>query len=477
MFLEMHNIKKSFSGNQILFGVDMQIKAGTVHGLIGPNGSGKSTIVNILSGLYPPDSGEIYWLGNPLEHFSTYEALKSGIFTLYQEHQLIPQLTIMDNLFLGICEKKWGLFCDKKKMEQRSREVLDYFQCNLSPYLEVGSLTKSEKEVIAAAKALLWRAKLFIMDEPTAGMSQQEQKKVLDLVKRIRDSGASVIYVTHRLEELRQICDEISIMRDGYLVLHSSMDAISDNRILQIMNTVQMNDEKKNLVPSTHKVMEIEHLSLKGIYHNISFSLHQGEILGIAGAIGSGRTALLKTLFGAITPTSGSIKINHKKTVFRDICDAIEHDIGYMPDERLDLGIIPDLSVLDNSMLAKASKRGTFLKNTKKELKNFIQEIVEPGFFIANPNQPIRYASGGNQQKTIFFRWIISEAKILLLDEPTKGIDIASKNEMYQMIFEKARAGVSFIVSSSDYLELKKLCTRILILKDGNLTEYGQLIF
>lgn len=477
MFLEMKNITKSFSGNQILFDVSLQIRPQTVHGLIGPNGSGKSTIVNILSGLYPPDSGEICWLGKPLEHFSPHETLKRGIFTLYQDHQLIPQLSIMDNLFLGIYEKKYGIFCDRKKMERRCREVLEYFQCNLSPSLETGRLTKSEKEVIAAAKALLWDAKLFIMDEPTAGMSRAEQQKVLEIVRKIKASGASVIYITHRLEELRQICDEISIMRDGCLVLHSSMERISDTRISQVMNTVQFTQAENKIVPGKRYVMEIEHLSLKGIFHNVSFFLRQGEILGIAGAIGSGRTALLKTLFGAVAPTGGCIKVNGKRVVFRDICEAIEHGVGYMPDERLDLGIIPDLSVLDNSMLAKASRKGTFLKNSKKELENFIQEIVEPGFFIANPHQKIRYASGGNQQKTVFFRWIISEAKILLLDEPTKGIDIASKNEMYQMIFEKARSGVSFIVSSSDYTELQKLCTRILILKNGNLTEHEPLIF
>ena len=477
MLLEMHDITKSFSGNQILFGVSLEINPGVIHGLIGPNGSGKSTIVNILSGLYPPDSGEIRWLGKSLQHFSPYEALKSGIFTLYQDHQLISQLSIMDNLFLGICEKKWGIFCDRKKMEQRCREVLQYFHCSLSPYMEAGRLTKSEKEVVTAAKALLWKAKLFIMDEPTAGMSRLEQQKVLDLVKQIKASGASVIYITHRLEELRKICDEISIMRDGHLVLHSSMKNLSDARIAKIMNTVQINEAKNEDRPCGKVVMDVKHLSLAGIFHDVNFSLRQGEILGIAGAIGSGRSALLKTLFGAIPPSSGAFKIDNEDMIFRDITDAIEHGIGYMPDERLDMGIIPDLSVLDNSMLAKASRKGTFLKNSKKELENFIQEIVEPGFFISNPNQKIRYASGGNQQKTVFFRWIISEAKILLLDEPTKGIDIASKNEMYQMIFEKARSGVSFIVSSSDYAELQKLCTRIQVLKDGKLTEDEQFIF
>ena len=473
MLLDMKNINIAFLGNQILYDVNLNISYGEVKGLIGPNGSGKSTIVNILSGVYPPDDGDIYIDGDKFSGYSPEIVLNKGIFTLYQEPSLIPEMSITDNLFAGNYLKKLGIFCNDKKMRKKAEEVLTYFGLPISPDEKVRNLSKCEKEIIAVAKAFLKRAKLYIMDEPTAGMTCQEQQVVLQLVRNLKNCGSSVRYVTHRMEEIREICDSLCIMRDGRVILDESMEHVTDRCIQNLMEVTKMNTGyvSRSMLSDTI-ALEVSHLSKSGAYDDISFRLHEGEILGIAGAMGSGRTALLKTLFGAIKPDRGMIFVKQKKIDFMSVYDAIEQNIGYMPDDRLESGIIPDLSVLDNTVLTEVNKKRSFLKNSKKEIESFIKFVVQPGYYLSNPSQAIKYASGGNQQKTIFFRWIVSESSILLLDEPTKGIDIASKNEMYQLILEKAQEGVSFIISSSDYKELQRLCTKVLVLKHGVLEEH-----
>lgn len=472
MLLNMENVNISFLGNQVLYDINMQMSRGEIKGLIGPNGSGKSTIVHILSGVYPPDIGDIYIDGDILCGYSPEDTLEKGVFTLYQEPNLIPEMSITDNLFAGNYEKSFGFFCNDKKMRRRAVEVLGNFGLHLSPDEKVKNLSKCEKEIVAVAKAFLRRAKLYLMDEPTAGMSEREQQVVLQLVKELKKNGSSVIYVTHRLEEIREVCDSLCIMRDGRIILDESVSSVTDKCIDNLMEVTRIESNvyrRRDL--SSKIVMEVSHLSKKGAYDDISLRLHEGEILGIAGSMGSGRTALLKTLFGAIQPDKGSIYMDQKKGSFMNVNHAIEYNIGYMPDDRLESGIIPDLSVLDNTVLAEINKKKTFLINRKKEVETFIKFVVHPGYYLPSPNQAIKYASGGNQQKTVFFRWMISESKILLLDEPTKGIDIASKNEMYQMIFDKAHDGVSFIISSSDYKELQRLCSRVLVLNHGVLEE------
>jgi len=471
MLLEMKSVCKSFLDEQILKNINIEIEPGEVRALIGPNGSGKSTIAKILSGLIQQEYGEIIFDGKHLNNSNPTVVLSEGIFTLYQEHYLLPNMSIADNLFLGDYEKKLNIFVNKYAIKKRTIEVLKKFNCDLSPDTKVENLNLGEQYIVSAAKAFVKNAKLFIFDEPTAGLSRRERDVILGLVKTLKKSGISVLYITHRMSELRKICDSVSIMRDGQIILTSDMNEISDDSIRHMMAVSDgCLNQKENDRILAETVLVVEHLSKKMAYKDISFELKAGEILGLVGTNGSGRTALLKTIFGALNQDSGKIYIGGKEIKNHNIHTAItRYKIGYLPDERLNSGIFPDMTVLDNIMIPKRKTEHSFFVQQKQEMELFIEHVFEEGYFLTDPCKPIKYMSGGNQQKSVFFRWAIANSRIILLDEPTKGIDIASKNEMYNIILERARAGVSFVFCSSDIEELEPICTRILSIKRGQL--------
>jgi len=469
--LQLNNVNISFLGSQVLYDVSFSIGPGEVCGLIGPNGSGKSTIVKILSGALQQDSGEIFFSGEPLDNSSPTAVLEKNIFTLYQEQNLIPDLSIADNIFLGLYQRKFGLFVNQREAIRRTKEVLSYFNSTLSPKTKVRDLTKAERYIVSVAKAFTRKARLYILDEPTASLSQAERAVVLNLIKDLKKAQSSVLYITHRIEELRDVCDKLVVMRDGHILLTTDMAKISDDKIYSLMKVSEKSFElERNTLNKGEVILNVSHLNLKRAYCDISFQLRKGEILGIMGADGSGRTALLKTIFGAIKQDSGDIIFMGKKLHNHNIHNAIMNGIGYLPDDRLDSGIIPNLTTLDNIMLPQRKKEHGFIINHNRELGIFIECIVNNGFSLLDPCKPIKYMSGGNQQKSLFFRWIVSRSVLLLLDEPTKGIDVGSKNEMYSIILDRAKEGVSFIISSSDLKELTPVCARILTLKNMHIT-------
>jgi ABC-type sugar transport system ATPase subunit len=470
MLLETRNINLSFNGSRVLFDVNFFVKRNEVHGLIGPNGSGKSTFIKILSGALKQDSGDIYIDGKIHEN-SAIKSIRQGIFTLYQDMFLLPNLSVVDNLYMGNYETKFKIFVSKKIMKKKCIEILREFECNISPYKLAKNLTPSERYIVTVAKAFLKEARILILDEPTASLSLNERKVVLKLIQRIKNKGTSVIFISHNLNEIREVCDSLSIMRDGKIVCTENMSDISDEYIYKMMSVSDICINKRTY-QMENEVLRVENLYKNGVLKNINFSLYKGEIVGILGVNGSGRSTLLKILFGATTPDHGNCYFNGEKIKRYSINNSINKGIGYLPDDRLIAGILPNLSVLENVILAKRKQKYSWLISNKKESEIFIKYIVDQGFYLADPNQPILNQSSGNQQKSIFFRWLISSSKILLLDEPTKGIDIASKNEMYNIILDRASSGVSFLICSCDILELQPVCSRILLLEDGKLSEH-----
>ncbi len=471
MLLEMRSINKSFLDTRALSNVHLALDKGEVRALIGPNGSGKSTIARILSGVIQQDTGSILFDGKPLNNMLPAETMRAGIFALHQEHYLIPNLSIADNLFMGNYMKKCGIFVNRKEIRKKTREILKKFSSELSPDMPVFRLSQGEQYVVSVAKAFVQRAKLFILDEPTAGLSREERDVVHGLVKSLKKNGATVLYITHRMSELKKICDSVTIMRDGEIILTSALSDIPDECIFHLMEV----SENMAEIPDTEQkekkvVLSTAHLCLNGAYEDINLTLKKGETLGIIGTNGSGRTALLKTLFGAVKQDKGQIYINGELAEELTIQRAIkEYRIGYLPDDRLQFGIIPELTMIENTMISNREITRSFFIRPKDEMDRFIECIVEHGFFLLDPQKPIKYLSGGNQQKALFFRCLASGARIILLDEPTKGIDIASKNEMYSMILESAGQGVSFIICSSDIEELEPVCTRIVSIKKGKI--------
>lgn len=471
MLLEMRAINKSFFDTHALNDVYLTMERGEVRALIGPNGSGKSTVARILSGDIQQDTGSIFFDGNLLNNALPAETLRAGIFALYQEHYLIPNMSIADNLFMCNYPQKIGLFVNHREIRGKTREILKKFNSNLSPDIEVYKLSQGERYVVSVAKAFVQRAKLFVLDEPTAGLSKEERDVLYDLIKCLKINGVAVLYITHRMSELREICDSVTIMRDGKIVLTSNLEGISQNHILHLMEvgkcmTELLKEEKKKSI----EVLSTKHLCLSNAYRDINLTLNKGDTLGIIGTNGSGRTAFLKTIFGAIKQDSGEIYINGEIVEDLTIRKAIKkYKIGYLPDDRLRSGIIPELTLIENTMLTNREVTKSFFIHERSEMDLFIDCILEKGFFLSDPLKPIKYLSGGSQQKALFYRWIASDAQIILLDEPTKGIDIASKNEMYSTILECAAQGVSFIICSSDREELEPVCTKIVSIKKGRI--------
>jgi len=472
--LKMRSICKQFEEEQVLHDIFLDIQPGEIHALIGPNGSGKSTIAKILSGAIQQDSGTILIDGQTLNNRSPADTRQQGVFMIYQEHYLVPSMSVLDNMFLGNYSTQFGIFVKKNKIRKMAINVLKSFDSTISVNREVGHLSIGEQYVVSVAKAFVQNAKLYIFDEPTAGLSQEEREVVYKLISRLRDNGAAVLYITHRINEVHCLCDRVTIMRDGHIIITADVKSISQKAIVHQLEVCDSEKQYKvERFRLGENVLTVRDLCKEKAYRNISFSLQKSEILGIVGNRGSGRSALLKTLFGAIQQDSGEIWLYGKKIRKHSIEKSIlNYQIGYLADERLQYGIIPNMNVVENSMIPRRKVQKSFFVRKGEERDWFIETLVSEGYFLPDPTRSIQSMSGGNQQKTLFFRWIAANSKIILLDEPTKGIDIASKNEIYAIIQQSAHRGVSFIMCSSDIEELEPICSRILTIKNGSLKEY-----
>jgi len=470
-FLQMKSISKEFPGVRALDNVDFNLRQGEVHVLVGENGAGKSTLIKILSGAYKLDSGTISVDGNPVEIAKPSDAANLGIFTIYQEIMLVPPLTVAENIFLGELQTNLGVV-SWNEIRKRSRELLDKVGGHL---IHVNSRLKdlgiAQQQLVAVARALRRQTRVLIMDEPTSSLTPAEIERLFQTIRSLREEGISVIYISHRLEEIKQIGDRITVMRDGKVVGTISVQKGDRATIIRMMvgRDVLVEPRECRTQPG-EPVFKVEHFSVPGKIHDVSFEVKRGEVVGIAGLIGAGRTELARAIFGADQGGKGKITLDGKVVQIKSPNDAIKAGLALVPEDRKVQGIIGVLSVQVNLMLAYGNAHYKVLLNfaqDKATAQKYIQQLK-----IRTPTAAKRIMdlSGGNQQKVVLARWLCMTLKVLILDEVTRGIDVGAKAEIYKLIDELACAGYGIVMISSELPEILTLSDRILVMHDGKIT-------
>lgn len=472
--IRMEGISKAFPGVQALDRVDFEAYSGEVMALVGENGAGKSTLMKILSGAYMKDTGRIYIDGKRVEIQNPYHAQLLGISTIYQELNVTPNQTVAQNIFLGREIKRKGIlgklgFVDKKEMERRAKELLNRVGANIDPRELVKNLSVAQRQMVEIAKALSLEAKIIIMDEPTSALGPEEVEKLFEIIRQLKEQGIAIIFISHRLEEVFKIADRITILRDGKLVGVMSKDEATFDKVIYLMVNRPLGDMfKKEEVSKGKLILEVKNLR-SAIIKDVSFSLYEGEILGIAGLVGSGRTELVRLIFGADPKISGEIYLNGEKVEIKSPEDAVKHGIGLVPEDRQNQGLILKMSVRENigvTIIRKILKFLGFIdKNKLTEIaENFVKRlnIKTPSIF-----EKVLYLSGGNQQKVVLAKWLASNPKILILDEPTRGIDVGAKAEIHAIMSQLAKIGIGIIMISSEIPELLAMSDRILVMSEG----------
>ncbi|QMT32536.1 glucose ABC transporter ATP-binding protein /galactose ABC transporter ATP-binding protein [Alysiella filiformis DSM 16848] len=470
ILLTMTDIHKAFPGVKALDGVNLQVRAHSVHALMGENGAGKSTLLKCLFGIYAKDSGSIQFLGKEANFTNAKEALENGISMVHQELNLVKQLSVMDNLWLGRYPTK-GIFVDHKKMHEDTQAIFDELGIKLDPNEKVANLTVSEMQMIEIAKAFSYNAKIVIMDEPTSSLSEKEVAHLFTIVRKLKDRGCGIIYISHKMEEIFQLCDAITIMRDGkWIDTVNSVDTSMDDLVAKMVgrSLTQRFPAKQNQIGEV--VLRVKNLTAKNqpSIQNVSFELRQGEVLGIGGLVGAKRTDIVETLFGIRERADGEVWVKGKPVLNKSPVEAIENGFALVTEERRSTGIFAGLDINFNSLIAnvKHYEKGFLLDNS--EMEKDTQWVID-AMRVKTPNQATRIGtlSGGNQQKVILGRWLLTHPDILMLDEPTRGIDIGAKFEIYQLIADLAKRGKSVIMISSEMPELLGVSDRILVMSAG----------
>ncbi len=471
--LEMINISKKFSGVQALSEVTFKVKPGTVHSLIGENGAGKSTLMKCLFGIYHQDSGEIYLSGNQVNFSSSKQALYHGISMVHQELNQVRQMNIMDNIWLGRYPKK-GIFVDRKKVFKYTKNIFDKFQINLHPKQKVSSLNVSQMQMVEIAKAVSYRSKVIVMDEPTSSLTEKEVEYLFLTINKLKDENVAIIYISHKIEEILKISDEVTIMRDGFHIATKSAQNLTNNLIIEMMVGRKISNlfpERKNKPGNV--ILEVKNLTAyhQPSFKNINFELRKGEILGIAGLVGSKRTEILEGLFGMRKLTSGEVTLHSKNINNYTPQKSITNGFALVTEERRKTGIFNELSVSFNVTIANINHYfNKWCLISDKKIKIHTQNIIN-SLRVKTPSQKtlIGNLSGGNQQKVIVGRWLLTQPEILMLDEPTRGIDVGSKYEIYKLINDLASKGKGIIMVSSEMPELLGVTDRILIISNGTI--------
>jgi len=466
--IKIRNISKSFPGVKALKNVSLDIYSGEVHVLIGENGAGKSTLIKIITGIYQNDSGEIRLKGKLVHFTNPKQAIKAGISVIHQELSLIPDLTVADNIFLGR-EVVKGKFLEKKVMNQRTQEILSSLDLDINPEEKIRNLSTAKKQMVEIARSVSWNSSLVIMDEPTSSLDEHEVSSLFNIIRKLRSENVGIIYISHRLQEIPEIGDKITVLRDGVLIKTLPVNEANENKLVSLMVGRQINNYYHRENKKTGKViLKVESITRKSHFKDISFCLKEGEILGIAGLIGAGRTELLRSIFGVDKIESGSIFLNDQLINFNHPIQAIHNKIGLVPEERRDQGLLLNKSVKENVSLPSIdirAKKGFIDKlweiKVTEEYKKKLQ-VKTPSIGTI-----IKFLSGGNQQKVIIARWLAADSKILLLDEPTRGIDVNAKAEIYHLMNDFTKSGGSILMVSSELPEILGIADRIIVMREG----------
>ncbi|MCY7673643.1 sugar ABC transporter ATP-binding protein [Bacillus safensis] len=472
MNIEMTNIHKAFGKNTVLSGVSFDLVTGEVHALMGENGAGKSTLMNLLTGLYSLDQGTIQIDGKETTFKNPKEAEQHGIAFIHQELNIWPDMTVLENLFIGKeIYTKLGLL-DTKKMKVLAQKQLDRLSVNLSLDQEAGSCSVGQKQMIEIAKALMTDAKVIIMDEPTAALTEREIEKLFQVIESLKKEGVSIVYISHRMEEIFAICDRITIMRDGKTVDTKAIPETNFHEVVKKMVGRELTDRYPERTPSTGDiVLEVKHASRKGQFQDINFSVKAGEIVGVAGLMGAGRTEMMRSLFGLDPLDQGEIWVHGKKAVIKKPSDAVKLGIGFITEDRKDEGLMLDASIRENiglPNLKSFSPKGLIDKKTEQDFVDLL--IKRLTIKTASSDISARSLSGGNQQKVVIAKWIGIQPKVLILDEPTRGVDVGAKREIYQLMNELTDRGVAILMVSSELPEILGMSDRVLVIHEGTIS-------
>jgi len=472
--LELRGIRKAFPGVLALDDVDLKVFPGAIHSLVGENGAGKSTLINVMVGLFQPDAGEIRIDGDPARFSRPADARALGIGLVPQELNLVPHLTVMENILLGTTPLRFGnTAVDWRTMRQRAAEVLELIGERIDLDAEASSLSVAHQQLVQIARALAQDARILILDEPTASLSIPEADRLLALVEQLRDKGCAIIYVSHRLPEVFRLSDQITVMRNGRKV--ALLDRAEANEAILVRHMIGRDAQQRErkqaaALPTGQPILEVSGLTRAGEFEDISFSLHRGEILGIAGLIGAGRTELARCIFGDTRRSSGRVVLDGRPIEFQHPSEAIEQGIAYVPEERKRLGIFPALGVAENMTLPILSRLSRLFQIRWGRQRSVTDEFVRKfAIKISSQDQLIRNLSGGNQQKVILGRWLATGCRVLLLDEPTRGIDVNAKFEIHRILRELAEAGLAILVISSEFEEIIGLADQIIVMHEGRL--------
>ena len=471
VLIKARGVRKEFPGVLALSNIDFELRAGEVHVLLGENGAGKSTLIKIFSGLYKKDDGQIWVNGQETEIGSPLEALKLGISTIYQEFNLVSTLTVAENIFLGR-EKLKGWLIDWKKMYSEADSLLENLDMHVDSRTVVRDLGVAEKQMVEIAKALSEKAKILILDEPTAVLTAREIEKLFSIIKNLRSQGVGIIYISHRLEEIPLVADRVTVLRDGALVGTIGIHEGDQNTWIRMMVGRELKDKfPARQVERGEELLRVENLSREGVLENISFTLHRGEVLGISGLVGAGRTELGRAIFGADRISGGRIFLHGKAITINSPSDAIANRICYLPEDRKTHGVVLILSVGDNLTLASLDRLcSQNIINRKKE-KQLADEYVSK-LQIRTPglDRKVMFLSGGNQQKVVIAKWLCAQSDLFIFDEPTRGIDVGAKVEVYNLMNELIRQGAGIIMISSELPEILGMSDHILVMRKGRVT-------
>ena len=470
----MENIEKSFPGVKALDKVNLTVKAGTVHALMGENGAGKSTLMKCLFGVYSKDGGKIYLEGKEINFKNSKEALENGVAMVHQELNQALKRNVMDNMWLGRFPTvaKGVPITSEKKMYKATKEIFDKLEINVDPKTVMSRMPVSQRQMVEIAKAVSYNSKVIVFDEPTSSLTEEEVEHLFRIINMLRDQGCGIIYISHKMAEILRISDEVTIMRDGKWIATKEAKGLTTDEIIKLM----VGRELTNLYPpKTNEIGDVllDVKDLSAMYsklRDVSFSARKGEILGVAGLDGSGRTELLENIFGVATRKSGKLTLDGKPIRNRNSRDSIKNGFALLTEERRATGIFSILNIRENATISSLGKCRSGPLLSKKKLKKSTDWCID-SMRIKTPSQEtkIRSLSGGNQQKVILGRWLLTEPTVLLLDEPTRGIDVGAKYEIYELIIDLAAKGKTVIMVSSEMPELLGVCDRILVMSGGRL--------
>ncbi|MGC0929571.1 galactose/methyl galactoside ABC transporter ATP-binding protein MglA [Pantoea agglomerans] len=469
--LEMTDVSKSFPGVKALDNVNLKVRPHSVHALMGENGAGKSTLLKCLFGIYKKDTGSILFQGKEIDYKSSKEALENGVSMVHQELNLVLQRTVMDNMWLGRYPRK-GFFVDQDKMYRDTKAIFDELDIDIDPRDKVANLSVSQMQMIEIAKAFSYDAKIVIMDEPTSSLTEKEVNHLFTIIRKLKDRGCGIVYISHKMEEIFQLCDEITILRDGQWITSQPLEGLDMDKIISMMVGRSLNQrfpDRTNVPGET--ILEVRHLTSlrQPSIRDISFDLRKGEILGIAGLVGAKRTDIVETLFGIREKSGGTIKLHGKPINNHSANEAINHGFALVTEERRSTGIYAFLDIGFNSLISNIKKyKNSMGLLDNKRMKSDTQWVID-SMRVKTPGHhtQIGSLSGGNQQKVIIGRWLLTQPEILMLDEPTRGIDVGAKFEIYQLIAELAKREKGIIIISSEMPELLGITDRILVMSNG----------